>query len=128
VVDEAHVFIDEQRPIALDFMFNMAKRIRKYDGMQIIITQNIKDFVGSPVIAKKSAAIINASQYSMIFSLAPNDMTDLVTLYKNAGEINKTEQNQIVGNARGQCFFISGPMNRTLITIETSDEIRKLFE
>ena len=128
VVDEAHVFIDEQKPIALDFMFNMAKRIRKYDGMQIIITQNVKDFVGSPVIAKKSAAIINASQYSMIFSLAPNDMTDLVTLYKNAGEINKHEQEQIVGNARGQCFFITGPMNRTLVRIETSDAIRNLFE
>ena len=128
VVDEAHVFIDEQRPIALDFMFNMAKRIRKYDGMQIIITQNVKDFVGSPVIAKKSAAIINASQYSMIFSLAPNDMTDLVTLYKNSGEINKTEQQQITNNARGQCFFISGPMNRTLIHVETSDAIVKMFE
>ena len=127
-VDEAHVFIDEKRPIALDFMFNMAKRIRKYDGMQIIITQNIKDFVGSPVIAKKSAAIINASQYSMIFSLAPNDMTDLVTLYKNAGGINKSEQGQIVGNTRGQCFFISGPMNRTLINVETSDAVRALFE
>ncbi|MCL2569614.1 MAG: DUF87 domain-containing protein [Firmicutes bacterium] len=127
-VDEAHVFIDEKRPIALDFMFNMAKRIRKYDGMQIIITQNIKDFVGSPVIAKKSAAIINASQYSMIFSLAPNDMSDLVTLYKNSGEINKTEQEQIVGNARGQAFFISGPANRTLVTIETSEAMRALFE
>ena len=128
VVDEAHVFIDEQRPIALDFMFNMAKRIRKYDGMQVIITQNVKDFVGSPAIAKKSAAIINASQYSMIFALAPNDMTDLVTLYKNSGEINKIEQQQITTNARGQCFFISGPMNRTLIHVETSDEIRRLFE
>jgi len=128
VVDEAHVFIDEKRPIALDFMFQMAKRIRKYDGMQIIITQNVKDFVGSPAIAKKSSAIINASQYSMIFSLAPNDMTDLVTLYKNAGGINKSEQESIVGNARGQCFFVSGPVNRTLISIETSDEVRELFE
>ncbi|MCL2586969.1 MAG: DUF87 domain-containing protein [Firmicutes bacterium] len=127
-VDEAHVFIDEQKPIALDFMFNMAKRIRKYDGMQIIITQNIKDFVGSPIIAKKSAAIINASQYSMIFSLAPNDMTDLITLYKNAGGINKTEQEQIVGNQRGTAFFVTSPMNRTLVGIETSDEVRKMFE
>jgi len=128
VVDEAHVFINEARPIALDFMFNMAKRIRKYDGMQIIITQNIKDFVGSPVIAKKSAAIINASQYSMIFSLAPNDMTDLVTLYKNAGGINKSEQNQIVSNSRGRCFFISGPGSRTQIQIQTSEAMRGLFE
>jgi hypothetical protein len=128
VVDEAHVFISEQRPIALDFMFNMAKRIRKYDGMQIIITQNIKDFVGSPAIAKKSAAIINASQYSMIFALAPNDLTDLVTLYKSSGGINKSEQVQITNNARGQCFFISGPMNRTLINIETSEVMRAMFE
>ncbi|MCL2229048.1 MAG: DUF87 domain-containing protein [Firmicutes bacterium] len=128
VVDEAHVFISEQRPIALDFMFNMAKRIRKYDGMQIVITQNVKDFVGSPAIAKKSAAIINASQYSMIFALAPNDMTDLVTLYKNSGEINKSEQQQIVTNGRGQCFFISSAMNRTLIQVETSDEMRAMFE
>ena len=128
VVDEAHVFIDEQRPIALDFMFNMAKRIRKYDGMQIVITQNIKDFVGSPAIAKKSAAIINASQYSLIFSLAPNDMTDLVTLYKNAGGINKREQETIISAPRGQCFFIYGPVSRSTIQIETSDTIRKMFE
>ncbi len=128
VVDEAHVFIDEQRPIALDFMFQMAKRIRKYDGMQIVITQNIKDFVGSPAIAKKSAAIINASQYSLIFSLAPNDMTDLVTLYKNAGGINKREQETIVAAPRGQCFFMYGPVARSTIRIETSNDIRQLFE
>ncbi|MCL2756243.1 MAG: DUF87 domain-containing protein [Firmicutes bacterium] len=128
VVDEAHVFIDEKKPIALDFMFNMAKRIRKYDGMQVIITQNIKDFVGSPVIAKKSAAIINASQYSMIFSLAPNDMTDLITLYKNAGGINKSEQEQIVSNQRGTAFFVTGPMNRTIVSIETSQAMMELFE
>lgn len=128
VVDEAHVFIDEQRPVALDFMFQMAKRIRKYDGMQIVITQNIKDFVGSPAIAKKSAAIINASQYSMIFSLAPNDMTDLVTLYKNAGGINKREQETIVAAPRGQAFFMYGPVARSTIRIETSNEIRQVFE
>ena len=40
-VDEAHLFINPKYPIALDFMVQMAKRIRKYDGMQIIITQNI---------------------------------------------------------------------------------------
>jgi hypothetical protein len=55
-------------------------------------------------------------------------MTDLVTLYKNAGEINKHEQEQIVVNGRGQAFFITGPMNRTLVQIETSDAVRKIFE
>ena len=32
VIDEAHVFIDPKFPIALDFMFQLAKRIRKYNG------------------------------------------------------------------------------------------------
>ena len=34
VVDEAHLFIDEKYPIALDFMYQLAKRIRKYNGME----------------------------------------------------------------------------------------------
>ena len=88
-IDEAHVFIDEKFPIALDFMYQLAKRIRKYNGMQIVITQNVKDFVGSPELARKSSAIINVSQYSLIFSLAPNDMSDLCTLYEKAGQINE---------------------------------------
>ena len=76
-IDEAHVFIDPKYPVALDFMYQLAKRIRKYNGMQIVITQNIKDFVGSEEIIRKSTAIINACQYSFIFALSPNDMDDL---------------------------------------------------
>ena len=90
VIDEAHVFIDSKYPIALDFMYQLAKRIRKYNGMQMVITQNIKDFVGTEELARKSTAIINASQYSFIFPLAPNDMQDLCTLYEKAGANRRT--------------------------------------
>lgn len=128
VVDEAHVFINPNYPIALDFMAQMAKRIRKYSGMQIVITQNIKDFVGSVEIQRQSTAVINASQYSLIFSLAPNDMNDLVELYRKSGEINAEEQNSIITAGVGQCFFISGPMSRTMMQIEAQDFVRKLFE
>ncbi len=127
VIDEAHVFIDNKYPIALDFMFQLAKRIRKYNGMQIVITQNIKDFVGSPEIARKSTAIINACQYSMIFALSPNDMDDLCTLYEKAGEINETEQQDIINNDRGCAFMITGPLSRTNINIVASDHLKALF-
>ena len=127
-VDEAHVFINKKFPIALDFMTQMAKRIRKYNGMQIIITQNIKDFVGSEEIAQQSTAIINASQYSLIFSLSPNDMTDLIELYRNAGGINKEEQDSIVTARRGQTFLITGPMSRTTVQIEALSTVKILFE
>lgn len=128
VIDEAHVFIDPKYPIALDFMFQLAKRIRKYNGMQIIITQNIKDFVGTEEIARKSTAIINASQYSFIFSLAPNDMHDLCRLYEKAGAINETEQDEIITNGRGQAFVITAPTKRTSIKIVASDKLVEMFE
>ena len=128
VVDEAHVFIDEKYPVALDFMFQLAKRIRKYNGMQIVITQNIKDFVGTEEIARKSTAIINACQYSFIFSLAPNDMDDLCKLYEKAGGINESEQNQIVSAQRGQAFTILGPQSRSSFHVEVPQNVSDLFE
>ena len=127
-VDEAHVFIDEEYPIALNFMEDLAKRIRKYDGMQIIITQNIKDFVGSPAIQKQSTAIINASQFTMVLPLAPNDMTDLVALYRNAGGINEDEQQAIVQASRGEVFFITSANCRVSLKIEALDAIRDMFQ
>ncbi|MDD2227512.1 MAG: ATP-binding protein, partial [Clostridia bacterium] len=126
-VDEAHVFINPDYPIALNFMQQMAKRIRKYNGMQIIITQNIKDFVGSAEIQRQSTAVINASQYSLIFALAPNDMNDLVDLYRKSGEINEEEQNSIVTAGVGQAFLITSPMSRTMVQIIAYDYVKRLF-
>ena len=127
VVDEAHIFINPKYPIALDFMAQMAKRIRKYGGMQIVITQNIADFVGSEEIKRQSSAVINACQYSMIFALAPNDINDLVELYKKSGGINQEEQNAIVTAGRGQAFFITGPSNRTMVNIVALDYIKHVI-
>ena len=127
VIDEAHVFIDPKHPVALDFMYQLAKRIRKYNGMQVVITQNIKDFVGSPDILRKSSAIINACQYSFIFALAPNDMDDLCQLYDKAGQINEVEQDQIVNNPRGNAFIITSPTSRSCMEIIASSNTRELF-
>ncbi len=128
VIDEAHVFIDPKQTVALDFMQQMAKRIRKYSGAQIVITQNIKDFTGSPEIARKSTAIINACQYSMIFALAPQDMNDLVILYEKAGKINEKEQDTITSNPRGRAFLMTSTYSRTNIDVLVNDRVRNLFE
>ncbi|MCQ2424317.1 MAG: DUF87 domain-containing protein [Clostridia bacterium] len=127
VIDEAHVFIDTKYPVALDFMYQLAKRIRKYNGMQIVITQNIKDFVGSEEIARKSTAIINACQYSFIFALAPNDMGDLCKLYEKAGGINESEQEQIVSAGRGQAFTVLSPQSRSSFKVEVSPDVVDMF-
>ena len=128
VIDEAHVFIDTKFPVALDFMFQLAKRIRKYNGMQIVITQNIKDFAGSEEIARKSMAIINACQYSFMFALSPNDIDDLCKLYEKAGGINEIEQEQITTAPRGQAFAIMSPSSRTTFRIEVPRGVVQMFE
>ena len=128
VIDEAHVFIDEKYPVALDFMYQLAKRIRKYNGMQIVITQNIKDFVGTEELARKSTAIINACQYSFIFPLAPNDMNDLCKLYEKAGGINESEQEGIVQAPRGQAFTILSTVSRSSFKVEVPSNVRDMFE
>lgn len=126
-VDEAHIFINPKYPIALDFMAQMAKRIRKYGGMQIIITQNISDFVGTEEIRRQSTAVINACQYSLIFSLAPADINDLVDLYSKSGGINEEEQNSIVTAGVGQGFLITGPTSRTTVQVTALDYVKQLF-
>ena len=126
-VDEAHIFINPKYPIALDFMAQMAKRIRKYGGMQIVITQNIADFVGSEEIRRQSTAVINACQYSLIFSLSPSDISDLVQLYEKAGGINEEEQNSIVTAGVGQAFLITSPTARTTVQIIAQEYVKKLF-
>lgn len=126
-IDEAHLFIDDRYPIALDFMYQLAKRIRKYDGMLIIITQNVKDFATSPETIRKSSAIVNVSQYSMIFSLSPNDMTELCTLYQNAGSINESEKDAIIHNPRGRAFLVSSPSKRGCFDIVATDMEERYF-
>ena len=127
-IDEAHLFIDEKYPIALDFMYQMAKRIRKYDGMLLIITQNVKDFAGTPEIAKKSSAIINVSQYSMIFPLSPDDMSDLGKLYEAGGGFSESEKDSILHDPRGTCFFIGSSEERNVVSVTANDFERSLFE
>ena len=127
-IDEAHLFIDEKYPIALDFMHSLAKRIRKYDGMLLLITQNVKDFAGTPETERKSMAIINVSQYSMIFNLSPNDMSELLKLYENSGGFNETEKDFIAHSSRGECFLISSPGERGSLFIEATDYMERAFD
>ena len=108
-------------------MAQMAKRIRKYGGMLLVITQNISDFVGTEEIRRQSTAVINACQYSMIFSLAPSDINDLVQLYEKSGGINEEEQNSIVTAGVGQAFLITGATTRTTVQITAQAYVKQLF-
>lgn len=128
VLDEGYLFVDEENPIALDFVFLLYKRIRKYEGSIAFLTQNLSDIIGNPAIVQKTTAIINNAQYSFIFSLAPGDLQILTDLYRNAGEINDIEQNQIATAKNGQCFAISSITERTSFQVVASDVVYTMFD
>ena len=127
VAEEAHAFTDPKFPVALDFLFQMAKRIRKYAGALFFITQNLRDGRSTPEIAAKTTAIFNCCQYSFIFSLPPQDIIDLVELYKASGGINEVEQMEIVTNEQGTAFLISSANERTSFSIVTTPIVESMF-
>lgn len=128
VLDEGYNFIDAEYPVALDFVFLWYKRIRKYNGSIMFLTQNLSDIMGNTAVVQKTTAIINNAQYSFIFSLAPADLEILTELYRNAGAINETERSQIANAGNGECFAICSPKERTSFHVVASDIVYTLFE
>ncbi len=126
-IDEGYALIDEQNPIGLDFIFMWYKRIRKYNGTIMFLTQNLSDILGNQAIVSKTTAIINNAQYSFIFSLAPADITILMDLYKTAGGINETERSQIANAGNGECFAICSAQERTSFKVVASNVVYTIF-
>ncbi|MDR0697453.1 MAG: DUF87 domain-containing protein [Christensenellaceae bacterium] len=127
VADEAHAFTDPKFPIALDFLFQMAKRIRKYAGSLFFITQNLGDGTANQEVSSKTQAIFANCQYSFIFNLPPQDIHRLVTLYEKSGGINTAEQDEITSNPQGSCFLISATRERASFSVVSTPVVENLF-
>ncbi|MDR0762987.1 MAG: hypothetical protein LBF01_00630 [Bacteroidales bacterium] len=82
---------------------------------------NIIDGVMSTVLesigSNTKAAIINVAQYSLIFSLSPNNISDLCILYEKAGQVNEAGCDNIVYTPRCCAFLINSPASRTNVKI-----------
>ena len=126
-VDEAHVFIDPNNPVALRFMKNTAKRCRKYNGMQVVLTQSVNDFLGGADLERESKAVITESQYTFVFPLNASSAADFLKLYEKL-DITTEEANSIMDNGRGTAFFIAHQRNRTTFRVLASEPVRSLFE
>ncbi len=126
-IDEGHSFINAKYPVALDFIYNEFKRIRKYNGAMMFLTQNLADILGNQSIVSQTSAIINNSQYSFIFGLNPADVSALEELYNSSGGINETERNAIATASRGDCFAVHSARERSLFHVEATETVHRLF-
>ena len=130
MIDEAHQFINPEFPVALSFMSQMVKRIRKYGGSMIIATQNIKDFIGYSDSTKTQAtAVINGCQYSMLFGLNPDDVNSVVDLYKGYnGGLTDTEKEQLANANRGEALLIVDANTRLIFKVDLFNDQEGLFQ
>ena len=119
-VDEAHLLVDSKNPVALDFIATTMKRIRKYDGSLLVITQNVNDFMGDISIKKQAQAIVNNAQYSFIFNLNPSDLNDLNDLYKSSGGLTSEVRSFVATAIRGECLSILDHQEQLITTIKAT--------
>lgn len=91
VIDEAHKFIDPVNPIALDFVWDTAKTIRKYRGMLVLGTQNFMDFNQNQLVSTKSAGILENMQYSITLRSNYQDIEALKNLFENRIPLTQSE-------------------------------------
>ncbi len=127
IIDEAHMFIDIKYPIALDFFYQMSKRIRKYNGSFIPTTQNIADWNSNDELRYKTSTIIKNSQYTFLFKLSSPDMQDMLEIYKAGNSFNKEERKIIISLTTGELFFVGGSDLRTTMKVEANNYIKSIF-
>ncbi len=82
VVDEFHLYIDEDNFEVLKNFGQLARRIRKYSGSLVVSTQSIKDFVGNHQILRHATAIFNNCQYQLVGMLKEDDLKAYLDLFK----------------------------------------------
>lgn len=122
VVDEAHLLIDKSNLEPLKFLYTIVKRIRKYNGLTLIITQNIGDFTLDKDTIKETSGIISNSQYQFIFNLKPKDVSDLDLLLKDQGGLTNTEKEYLKAAPRGACLVFVTTTKRFLMRVEMSSK------
>ena len=129
IVDEAHLLIDERNLFALDFFYHTMKRIRKYNGALVMITQNIADFTtGSIKVKKKFTGVINNCQYWFIGGLQQNDLNDLSEMYRSSGGLNQNIKNFIATAKRGKFWVKLSKQEAITLQVDQLTQERSTIE
>ncbi len=112
VADEAWVMMQHEE--AANFMYSMAKRIRKYYGGLTTITQDINDFMST----KKGQAIVSNSSIQLLMKQAPSSI-DIVsdTFY-----LTENEKHFLLECNVGEGIFFAGNKRAAILVVASHNE------
>ncbi|BDG59772.1 VirB4 family type IV secretion system protein [Caldinitratiruptor microaerophilus] len=114
VVDEAWFLADPQVPAALDFLRELSKRIAKYNGAIVTITQNVVDFL-APEVARQGEAVIGNATYKLLLRQGERDLEKLAPLLN----LTEAEKDLLASARRGEGLLIAGNQ-RVRVRIEAA--------
>nr|MCR4661430.1 hypothetical protein [Clostridia bacterium] len=127
ICDEAHMYIDSKFPVALDFFYQMNKRIRKYFGSIFLGSQNISDFIQTEELRNKTSSIIKNSQYVFIFKMSDLDIQDMNKIFGSNNGFTDVEKENMRRLKLGECLISSAHNKTSVVQIKADNCISKVF-
>lgn len=126
VVDEFHLYIDENNNEVIKNFGQLARRCRKYNTNLILSSQCISDFLGSATVLRHASAIFNNCQYTMIGMLKEDDLKAYLELFKN-NPLTDTQKAFLLGAKRGEFLLSVDNKTRLRIWIRATATERKMM-
>ncbi len=126
VVDEFHLYIDENNNEVIKNFGQLARRCRKYNTNLILSSQCISDFLGNANVLRHATAIFNNCQYSMVGMLKEDDLKAYLELFKN-NPLTDTQIEFLLKAKRGEFLLNIDNKNRIGIKIEATATERKMM-
>lgn len=103
VVDEAWLLVDPQTPQTLTFLRDTSKRIRKYMGGLIVISQNVVDFL-APEVARHGQALLDNPSYKLLLAQGEKDLEAITGLMN----LSEAEHDLLATAKRGEGLLVAG--------------------
>ena len=120
-VDEAYLIVDPEVPRALQFLRNVSKRIRKYQGGLAVITHSVIDFL-DPTVRRHGQALLDDPCFKFFMGADGKNLEELTKLMN----LTEAEQEMLAKKKRGHGLLIAGS-KRLHAKVELADHEVKLF-
>ena len=108
IIDELHVFLSN--PLAVSYIRNAMKRVRKRDSMVVLASQNISDFL-LPGVAEMTKPLFSIPTHQFLFHPGTIDKRD----FMDALQLEETEYQLIQACQTGICLYRCGAERYNLV-------------
>lgn len=126
IVDEFHLYIDENNNEVLKNFGQLTRRCRKYNTNIILSSQCISDFLGSASVLRHASAIFNNCQYTMVGMLKEDDLKAYLELFKN-NPLTDTQKIFLLSAKRGEFLLSVDNKTRLRVWIRATETERKMM-